>query len=178
MLPESGLLLLSGDGSILWANAAAAALLGFTSTELCELALPLAPAHDDTSPAPPFGPVAAAFREILAGRVTETEGVARFRTKEQKRVAVQWKLWALPRTDEKPLQVLLGVNEAPRLSATGPLTYAYQHDFEDAVEGIFRCSIDGKLMEVNAALAHLLGYSNPEALKGSLSHILWGNPRD
>ncbi len=175
MPQETSLLLLSGDGSILWANAAAAKLFGYTREELCELALPLKrptpdPAATATTP-PAFGPVATAFQQILEGKSIELEGMARFRNKSQKRISVQWKLSKLP-DEGNAFQALLSLSETMRLSRLGPSRYAQQHDFDNADEAIFRCAVDGTLMEVNGALASLLGYNGPEFLRGSVSNIL------
>ena len=169
MLKEIGLLLLSGEGVILWANSAATELLGYSRNELYELALPFIVSATGSA-ATPSGPVASAFREILEGNSAEAEGLARFLSKDQKRVAVQWRLWRLPNSGRR-IHVLLSLSETISVSTGGPITYAYQHDFEDAEEGIFRSTIDGKLMEVNTALAKLLGYT-PEALNGPMRSIL------
>lgn len=38
----------------------------------------------------------------------------------------------------------------------------YQRIFENAVEGIFQTTLEGKILVVNPALAHILGYETPE----------------
>ncbi len=43
----------------------------------------------------------------------------------------------------------------------------YRSLFENAVEGIFRTTIDGEFYHANPALARILGYDSPEELKGS-----------
>ncbi len=40
----------------------------------------------------------------------------------------------------------------------------YRSIFENAVEGIFQTSIDGRILAVNPALAHMLGYETPEEI--------------
>src|SRR5215204_4672623 len=161
-----GLLLLSNDGAIRWANKEAAHLFGYSCEELCLMVLPLQP--DDGSA---FGPVARAFQEVVEGLAAEREGSARFRNKSQKRIAVNWKLWRVVAAEERP-QVLLSVWEGMRLSELGPTRYAFEENFETAEEAIFRCSLDGSRFEVNQALASLMGYRNIEALRGPSGTVL------
>lgn len=45
----------------------------------------------------------------------------------------------------------------------------YRSIFENAVEGIFQCTADGRFLEVNPALAKMLGYGSPEAVLSSFT---------
>ena len=47
----------------------------------------------------------------------------------------------------------------------------YQALFEDAVEGIFRTTPEGRYLAANSALAQLYGYDSPEDVIGSLTDI-------
>ncbi len=47
----------------------------------------------------------------------------------------------------------------------------YRALFENATEGVFRSTISGKLIEVNPALARLMGYAGPEELVASVNDI-------
>ena len=47
----------------------------------------------------------------------------------------------------------------------------YRTIFENAVEGIFQSTPDGHLIDVNPAMARMLGYSSPKALTRSISNI-------
>ena len=47
----------------------------------------------------------------------------------------------------------------------------YRSLFENAVEGIFRTSPEGKYLQANPALAHIYGYETPEALVSGLTDI-------
>ena len=47
----------------------------------------------------------------------------------------------------------------------------YRSIFENAVEGIFQTSVDGRFLTANPAMARMLGYESPEELLGSISNI-------
>jgi PAS domain S-box-containing protein len=47
----------------------------------------------------------------------------------------------------------------------------YRHIFENAVEGIYQSSPDGRYIEVNPAFARIFGYDSPEELKNSILDI-------
>jgi len=47
----------------------------------------------------------------------------------------------------------------------------YRGIFENAVEGIFQTSPDGKILNANPALARILGYDSPEELMDSMSDV-------
>jgi len=56
----------------------------------------------------------------------------------------------------------------------------YSSIFENAVEGVFRTTPDGKFVTANPALARILGYESPEELIASVSdiqHQLYVDPR-
>lgn len=195
MRTEEGLLLLNERGKILWSNDFAAELLGYSRAELETLSLPLvgspsapsetpvtqririAPSLRESGPpkktpvVAPVGPVAAAFRAILAGEVTETEGEARIPDKDERRIAVHWKLWSLPSGNNQSRQILLIVSETAQASAEGPITSSYRDIFEHAVEGIYRATLDGKFLEVNPALAQMCGYSSPSEMIASVQDL-------
>ncbi len=47
----------------------------------------------------------------------------------------------------------------------------YRTIFENAVEGIFQTTPDGKIISANPAMAHILGYSSPEELIGTIKDL-------
>ena len=154
MRAEEGLILLSAKGTIEWANQAAADLLGYSQKELTELAVPLLSGQKSAEAS---GPVTSAFQEILAGRISEADGDARFAGRGGRRIAVHWKLWALPDTgSNRP--ILLSLSETAQASPGGLITSGYRDMVEHAVEGVFRTTLDGRLLEVNPALARICGY--------------------
>ncbi|QGY38859.1 PAS domain S-box protein [Pseudodesulfovibrio cashew] len=57
----------------------------------------------------------------------------------------------------------------------------YRSIFNNAVEGIFQTSMDGRLLHVNAAMARLLGYEKPEEVIERYDNIgeqVYANPED
>ena len=48
----------------------------------------------------------------------------------------------------------------------------YRELFEDSPVGLFRSGLDGEIMEVNAALANMLGFRDPDDLKSRFSNML------
>src|SRR5919112_1259209 len=47
----------------------------------------------------------------------------------------------------------------------------YRLIFENAVEGIFQTTVDGRFLTANPAMARILGYASPEELLGAISNI-------
>ena len=160
MRTEDGLLLLRTDGTIAWVNGSAARLLGFPRDELLEMALPGVSARNPAE-GPSRGPIALAFQSVLKGEVAEAEGEARFSDRGGRRVPVRWRIWALPGgVSEKQLLLSL-VDSAPEADSVNS---GYRDIFEHAIEGIFRSTIDGQLLEVNPAFARMHGYASPAEL--------------
>src|SRR5215212_6764146 len=47
----------------------------------------------------------------------------------------------------------------------------YRSIFENAIEGIYQTTVDGRFLTANPAMARMLGYESPEELLGSISNI-------
>ena len=47
----------------------------------------------------------------------------------------------------------------------------YRGIFENAIEGIYQTTPDGRILSANPAFAQILGYTSPEALMGAIAHI-------
>ncbi|HEY0129741.1 MAG TPA: PAS domain S-box protein, partial [Rubrobacteraceae bacterium] len=47
----------------------------------------------------------------------------------------------------------------------------YRSIFENAIEGIFQSTVDGRFLTANPAMARMLGYESPEELLGAISNI-------
>jgi two-component system, NarL family, sensor histidine kinase UhpB len=47
----------------------------------------------------------------------------------------------------------------------------YRSIFENAVEGIFQTTVDGRFLTANPAMARMLGYESPEELLGAITNI-------
>jgi len=57
----------------------------------------------------------------------------------------------------------------------------YRNIFENAVEGIFQSTIDGRYLSASPSFAHMTGYDSPEELVGSITDIrnqCYINPKD
>lgn len=169
MRSDIGLILLAEDGAVLWANQVTGSLLGYSQSELLQLALPIIREGTNESDAP-AGPIATEFERLLNGKICEAEGDARFPTKDGSRLAARWKLWLVSSTQGRK-EILLGISESLEGSEEIPIVAGYRDVFEHAVEGIFRSTIDGRWIEANPALAKMFGFSNPAELVSVLSDI-------
>lgn len=176
MRSDIGLILLAEDGVVLWANQVAAGLLGYSQSDLLQMALPVVGGGASDSQAP-TGPIAEAFGSLLTGETFEAEGNARFPTKDNKRVTVHWKLLLVGSTPGRK-EILLSISENAQDSAESPVVLSYRDVFEHAVEGIFRTTVGGQCIEVNPALAKMLGYSSPAELVAAVQDLgtLYLNP--
>lgn len=88
-----------------------------------------------------------------------------------------------PNTLLKKVQVFLELNQqkmelereiALRTQSETALRQAeekYRNIFENAVEGIFQASLDGRFIEVNPALARIFGYETPAELMDTVTDI-------
>src|SRR5918993_1686417 len=47
----------------------------------------------------------------------------------------------------------------------------YRSIFENAIEGIFQSTVDGRFLTANPAMARMLGYESPDELLGAISNI-------
>ena len=57
----------------------------------------------------------------------------------------------------------------------------YRSIFENATEGLFQSTSDGRLLTANPALARILGYDSPEEMIATITdiaHQLYVNPED
>ena len=167
MHTEEGLLLLRSDGAIAWVNEAAAQLLGYQRGELGEMSLP-GVGGSDLATGNSHGPIASAVRSVFAGEIPEARGTARIPHKNGLRVEVRWRTWDVPvGVGEK--QLLLSLSDAA--VATDAVKAGYREIFEHAVEGIFRSTVDGRVLEVNPAMARMHGFAGPAELIAAFSDL-------
>jgi PAS domain S-box-containing protein len=76
--------------------------------------------------------------------------------------------------DKPPVVVLNGksmLKQDEMKKALHEAEEKYRHIFENATEGIFQASIDGRFTSANPALARLHGYSSPAELIEAVSSI-------
>ncbi|HJQ23668.1 MAG TPA: PAS domain S-box protein [Blastocatellia bacterium] len=74
----------------------------------------------------------------------------------------------------RPAELVLVNDVTERLTAEAALREAeekYRSIFENAVEGIFQATAEGRLISANPALAHMLGYDSPRELIASITDI-------
>ena len=67
------------------------------------------------------------------------------------------------------------------ISALRKTEEKYRSIFEEAIEGIFQTSIDGRFINANPSLARIHGYDSPEELIQSITdlpHQLYVHPED
>jgi PAS domain S-box-containing protein len=79
-------------------------------------------------------------------------------------------------TDRNQVEAQQRIAEA---KATRQIKARYRHVFELATEGIFQSTLEGRIIEVNPALAHMMGYKSPEEFKSSITDVaqqLYVNP--
>jgi diguanylate cyclase (GGDEF)-like protein/PAS domain S-box-containing protein len=64
--------------------------------------------------------------------------------------------------------------------ATAEAEHKYHELFRNSITGMFQSHPDGRLLEANEALAHIIGYTNAEELKANIKHMeqLYADPED
>jgi len=75
----------------------------------------------------------------------------------------------------------LAMTEIARNTIIGEDLHTYQSFFENAVEGMFRTTPDGRLIKVNPAYARMFGYSSPEEVTNGNLNVrthAYANPDD
>ncbi len=96
-------------------------------------------------------------------------------TEQGVRQCVSWTTTAiLGKKGELEFIIATGINITEKKRTEEALRDAeamYRNIFEQAVEGIFLASPDGRLIKANPALAHMLGYEDPEELK----EVMWND---
>jgi PAS domain S-box-containing protein len=102
--------------------------------------------------------------------------VVTFDMTERKRIENQLKAYQehFERLVEERSTELNRANEELRVSEE-----KYRNIFENAVEGIFQTTLDGRIVSANPALAQMFGCKSPEELKRSVSDIgadIYANP--
>ena len=73
------------------------------------------------------------------------------------------------------------ITERKREEAIWKAEKEYREIFEQALEGIYRATHEGKILAANPALARMLGYGYPEEVVSSISNFelqMWRDPHD
>ena len=111
--------------------------------------------------------------QALRGESVRTEGVE-IRTGDK---IIPVESWATPIYDsigDISYGIIAFTDITERKQAEAALVQAeekYRRIFENALEGIFQTSTDGKLISANPALAQIYGYDSPEELLASVNDI-------
>jgi PAS domain S-box-containing protein len=69
------------------------------------------------------------------------------------------------------MRAMRSPDKAPWYAPSGDPGHDYRSFFDNAVEGIFRTSPEGRYLVVNRALAEMYGYVSPEALIDNVTNI-------
>jgi two-component system cell cycle sensor histidine kinase/response regulator CckA len=92
--------------------------------------------------------------------------VFRWMTKAGRAVWVESNYAVIRDDDGRPVGlrgVTINVDERQRAAeAVSQAEKKYRSIFDNAIEGIFQSTVDGKFISVNPAMAHILGYDSPE----------------
>ncbi|HEY4330327.1 MAG TPA: CHASE domain-containing protein [Phycisphaerae bacterium] len=82
---------------------------------------------------------------------------------------------------KRTVQLLQEIHERRRIEAAAKTAEEhYRSIFENAIEGIFQTTADGRYLTVNTALARMYGFDTPESLirgLGDIAHELYVDPR-
>ncbi len=89
-------------------------------------------------------------------------------TRDGKEVLVEWHGRAIKKPDGSPDYFFgVGTDVTDRRRAEA----MYRSIFDNALEGIFRSSPDGRLLTINSAFARISGFDSPEEMMGSITDI-------
>jgi PAS domain S-box-containing protein len=181
---QVGVLLLGSQAEVILYNQAALSLLGLTESQLLHKTAfdsDWNVIHEDCTPFPSQNrPVQQAIttHQLVQNVVM---GVYNF-------TAQDW-VWLLVNADpqlaadgsvEQVICTFNNVTERKRAEQARQQAEAnYRSIFENAIEGIFQSTSDGRFISANPALARIYGYSSPEELVKSITNIgqqLYVNP--
>lgn len=169
MTSDDAQILLSADAKIVWADVAAAALWGYSMGEFREMTIPSIGRASNRSSGQSDA-LAEAFQRIVEGGAAEAEGEACFSNRAEQKIAVHWRMRALLGEGART-SVLLSFGEAKQPVPENPVTASYRDVFEYAVEGIFRSTAEGQIIEINPALAKMHGYRSPAEFMDAVRNL-------
>jgi PAS domain S-box-containing protein len=169
MSSDECLILLGSDGKVAWIDATRGGFLGYTRDELAGMQVLHGGAIETDSPSV-LAPVADAIRTVRDGGLRTAEGDAVFRTKDGGGAGVHWRLALLPATSGHTQMLLtLAASACPGGEAFPGGNGG--HASENALEGIFRATMDGVLLEANAVFARMFGHASAAEMLRSVKNI-------
>jgi two-component system cell cycle sensor histidine kinase/response regulator CckA len=148
-------------------NPAAEALFGWTEEEVAGRPIPIIPPAEQRA-------ASDLHARLLAGEIVRGVDVIR-QTRDGSLLAI--KMSAAPVRDENRkvkgiIGFLTNITDLQRSeTALRQAEQKYRAIFENAAEGIYQCSLDGKYISANPALARMLGFDSPEELISSRTDI-------
>lgn len=162
------------EGRIVIANVQGAAIFGYTPEEVIGLPVIALVAEEDRQR------VAENIRRRLAGEMVEKRYRVRGLRKDGSRF---WVEIQVQRLFYNGLPAILGtaldVDEQVRaMQALAQSEARYRRLFEHSVAGFYRTTVDGQILRVNPALAHMLGYNDPAELEGQPVYVLYWEASD
>ncbi|SHK02300.1 PAS domain S-box protein [Rhodothermus profundi] len=162
------------DGRIVVANPQAAAIFGYTPEEIIGLPVAAVVAEEDREL------VAENIRRRMTGEVEEIRYRFRGRRKDGSRFWVEVRGRRILYNGRPAiLGTVLDVDEQVRtMEQLAQSEARYRRLFEHHVAGFYRTTVDGKILRVNPALAHMLGYDDPAELEGQPASMLYMEEAD
>jgi two-component system, cell cycle sensor histidine kinase and response regulator CckA len=148
-------------------NPAAEALFGWSEEEVVGKPMPIIPLREKSA-------AAELHARLLAGEIVRGVDVLR-QTRDGSTVAI--KMSAAPIRDENRkvkgiIGFLTNITDLQRSErALRQAEQKYRAIFENAAEGIYQSTLDGRYISANPALARMLGFDSPEELISSRTDI-------
>lgn len=117
-----------------------------------------------------FLALSAAAGEILRGERQGGSGRMAIFSGGAASVQCDWTMHGLAGAGEARSVAVIFKSMSAESTKPGTLE-SYRETFENAVEGIFRTTLDGRYLEVNLALARIYGYQSPAEVMGALRNL-------
>lgn len=162
------MVLLGVGGRLIWANPAACALLGGDENALRGMPMFGVPAAGQAG-------VEDDLARLSVGRIACFEHEREIKTRDGRTLAARIAVTAVrdPRGQARVLAATIHdmTSERSLSSALTETETRLRSLFENAIEGMFQISADGRYLDANPALARMLGYHTPQELIAGITDI-------